>query len=108
VDRDLSRLWFRWRRIAPPVERFRAGDWRAVSYDVECAIDHLAGSVAALMDGLASGREWEFATLAAHRLCDLERIEGMLGAIDLDPADKGRIAAYLADTRALLDEIARG
>lgn len=60
------------------------------------------------MDGLASGREWEFATLASHRLRDLERIEGMLATPGLDPADAERIAAHLADTRALLAAIRRG
>lgn len=107
MNQDLIRIRLRWKGIAPPVERFRRGDRRAPSYDVECAVDHLASSVAALADGLESGRGWDFAALAGSRTRDLERIEAMLPALGLTRADAEPIAAYLADTRALLDAIAR-
>lgn len=101
-----QRTWFAWRRLTPPVERFRSGRRNAPTFDLECALDHLDGSVNAIGAGFLAGeRTWEFDALIPPRLAEAARLEGVLDALDLPPEGKRPYREFLSAVREVLHAI---
>jgi hypothetical protein len=104
IDPELLKLMRTWRRTAPPAERFRAGDRRAPTYDLECGIDHVVSSVSALADDYRDGKPYDYRERAAARVADLDALEPMIESSG-DAAEQRRYREWLAVTRLLLVRI---
>lgn len=101
-DRSLIREIYEWRRRSVPTERFRNGQRNAASFDLETVIDHLKSSVDGLLNGWTERRHWDYPSIVAKRMEDVEQAKWTLAQLELGPEEEARYAAYLDATDSLL------
>lgn len=98
-----QRTWFAWRRLTPPVERFRSGQRNAPTYDFECALDHLDSSVNGIGSGFLAGKAtWDYEALIPPRLAEVTRLQNMLDSMEIPDERKRTYTDFLSATRAVL------
>src|SRR3712207_2276132 len=100
-----TRAWFAWRRLSPPIERFRTGQRNSPVYDLECALDHWRSSVSSLGEGYLANREVDFAGLAPKRMGEAERIGSLVASADISEAEKTVYREYLTATCEVLEAL---
>ena len=103
--RPFTRAWFTWRRMEPPVGRFRNGERRAASYEIESALDHIVSSVYSLGEGYIAGRESDFVAQSSRRLADLDGLASALDQTDVTVEERDRFRDYLTATRSVLEAL---
>lgn len=108
TSHTFARVWFTWRRMVAPVERFRNGERSAPTYDLECELDHIVSSVYALGSAVTAGATWDFATQASRRIVDLDRVASKLDTMVLGAVFRAEWDQYVRATRAVLEAILKG
>ncbi len=104
-SRSLGQAWFTWRRTAWPTENYRQGQRKAVTYWLECSLDHVASYMEALQNGSPRGRVGS--ELVSRLLVDLDLAELELRNCGVSESSKDRYWVFIAATRRVLTELER-
>ena len=96
-----------WRAFGVPAESFRSGNVHALSYGIECDLDHQASYLVSLLSAWdRRDPHWDFRMRAESEVADLADFRARLESLDEDmPAHATRLFAYMDLTAALLDAI---
>ena len=105
IDPGLLGMIRTWWKTDAPVERFRTGNRRSPAYDLECALDHVASSVAALTSDYRDGKRRPYREPAAGCIAKLNALEPSIPAGG-KAAERQRYGDWIAQTRSLLAAIA--
>jgi hypothetical protein len=96
-----------WSRTPVPADRFREGDGTALTYGIECDLDHQASYLTGLLAAIdRRDPNWDFALRADHELRDLLSFRDRLKCLEENsPPYAATILAYMDVTADLLHAI---
>lgn len=95
-----------WKATPRPVENFLAGSGKALTYDVECDLEHQASYIETMVRALQEGNpHWDFAMRAEGELKDLTEFEERIDCLELPVEQSGPLRRYTEATRAVLKEV---
>lgn len=99
------RAWYEWNRLAVPTKNFRLNRYNTSTYGLELNLDHLSSYVHSLGSGLIEGRKYDFASLAAKELIELNQILLEVENCDIDEEEKDEFRKYISATQLLIQTI---
>jgi hypothetical protein len=105
--REIQRTW----EDSPrPFENFRARRGDALTYGIECDLDHQADYILSLLRALeAKSPHWDFAMRATNELRELHELRERLEALELPQQVAAPLLRYTDTTdqllRAIVDEV---
>ena len=105
LTKEFIRSWYEWQHAPVPVSNFRLRRTSAPTYDIECALDHLASSVYSLGSGVIGRARWDPAELASRLILELDGIDSELESCTISEASKHTFREYMSITRTLLQEL---
>ena len=89
-----------------PTDNFRASNARALTYGIECDLEHQASYLETLVEALrAASPDWDFRLRAGAELKDLHNFRDRVECLELPPAVAAPLLAYMGITRQLLEAI---
>jgi hypothetical protein len=106
-DISLSRQIHSWRRLAPPVDRFRSGQRGAPTFELELMIDHIKTGVDSLLDGWLAGHAWDYTFLANSEIEAINQAAVVLHSAPLSTSEGEHYRRYLDVTASLVERIAQ-
>lgn len=90
------------------MDNFRAGQTSALSYGIECDLDHQMSYLNTMLRALGDANpHWDFAMRAQHELRDLQEYKSRIEAIELPENAARPLRRYTDATERLLREILR-
>lgn len=93
----------KWERIAPPCHNFRSNNVRAITYGIECDLDHQYSYVKGMLEELRrKNPHWDFELRANNELRDLRQLRDRLDAVELPDSEAAPFLEYMAATEQLL------
>jgi hypothetical protein len=100
----LQRARLVWRAIDVPVPEFRSANAKALSYGIECDLDHHASYLGALLAAWdRRDPHWDFRMRVGSELAELSDLRTRLEALEEDlPPHAGELFAYIDRTAELL------
>lgn len=99
----VARVWETWRAIPIPVDNFRADNGRALTYGIECDLDHQASYLSTMMDALAGENpHWDFKLRAGTELRELNNLTERIECLELPAGIEAPLLNYIGATRDLL------
>jgi hypothetical protein len=100
---EVREKWTEWNATPLPVDNFLSGDVRALTYGIECDLDHHASYVIALIDEFQAGNpRWEFQTLATTKRAELHELKERIRALELPEHVAAAFERYTDATDQLL------
>ena len=97
-----------WQDTPRPMDNFRAGQTSALSYGIECDLDHQMSYLNTMRRALGDANPpWDFAMRAQHELRDLQEYKSRIEAIELPENAARPLRRYTDATERLLREILR-
>ena len=97
-----------WQDTPRPMDNFRAGQTSALSYGIECDLDHQMSYLNTMLRALGDANpHWDFAMRAQHELRDLQEYKSRIEAIELPENAARPLRRYTDATERLLREILR-
>jgi hypothetical protein len=104
---DFIKQWRLWLVRPVPVEIFRKGRTNSPAYEIEHDIDHSVSYVHGLVENLIAGKDFDFKTLAAKELAELEQLRARISDGELNNEDKEKYLDYLTGMKSLLEKVAQ-
>jgi hypothetical protein len=105
VSSAFIRAWRDWLRTGTPITNSRHRRFKAATYDVELALDHLDSRLYMIGLALLEGKAWDFAKLASEELSELDRVSCDLEALALNKDEYKDFDNSISASRALLMEV---
>ena len=107
----VAHAWRTWQATSLPTDNFRAANARALTYGIECDLDHQASYLPHLVNALAARNpHWDIGLRAGAELRDLEEFKERVERLELPAGEEAPLLFYIAATtellRAILDAVA--
>lgn len=102
----VSEAWEAWKATPLPVDNFLTRNVHAVTYGVECDLDHQASYLVAMVQELdARNPRWEFERHATNERVELREVRERIEALELPDDVEGPLLRYVDATDRLLAAI---
>jgi hypothetical protein len=96
-----------WEQTPRPFENFRASRGSALTYGIECDLDHQASYLETMIrQWHERNPHWDFRMRAENELRDLTEYQERIEALELPDGESGPLLRYVFATRLLLETIA--
>jgi hypothetical protein len=107
VTERLRRARSAWTRLNRPVDRFRRNDGGALTYGIECDLDHQADYVDTILGAIdRNDPSWDFLVRAGDELRDLLSFRERLASLEEDlPPYATELLEYMNVTVELLEAV---
>jgi hypothetical protein len=108
VSSELIAARREWEDPPRPLENFRTGRTSALTYDIECDLDHQLSYIDTMLQALSDWNpHWDFEMRAQHELRDLAENRSRIEALELPRHDAEPLLRYAAATERLLSAVLR-
>ena len=102
----LDHIFGLWRSTPRPVDNFLAERGSALTYGIECDLEHQADYIRVMIEAIASGnRLWNYELRTRDELQDLADFRSRLEALELPEETTRPFYRYMETTRALLEQV---
>lgn len=96
-----------WEQTPRPFENFRTSRGSALTYGIECDLDHQASYLETMIrQWQEKNPHWDFRMRAQNELRDLGEYKERIAALELADDESGPLLRYVFATRLLLETIA--
>lgn len=107
LNSDFIKTWHEWLRRPIPTTNFRNGRTDSPAYAIELELDHCVSYVHGLVANFIDGKEYDYKSLAAQELAELEELRAKVNANELNDDEKEEYLSHLSETTLILKEVER-